>query len=122
MNANKTNEIIRFSMIYLLVNLVAVGLLILITGIWPITATGWAILLLFGFPAWMFGEYLGDRVFSQKISEAIDPSEKKVSIKRLEYAFFAMIMIMAIWGCIYYYFKPFWVKNFINWHLTSAWS
>ncbi len=113
-------KVIRFIGIYLLVNIFAVGFLILVTGIWPKTATGWVILATFGFPTWIFGEYLGEKIFSNKISESIDSKEKKISFFRMEYAFIIMILFLIFWAGLYHYFKGFWIRHFINWHLTTG--
>jgi len=120
MTQPKFNKVIRFIGVYLIVNIFALGLLILVTGIWPITVTGWIILVTLGFPAWLFGEYIGEKLLSHKLSNAIDSSEKKLSFFRMGSAFITMVFFLAFISGIYYYFKGFWIKHFINWHLTTG--
>jgi hypothetical protein len=120
MNDNTQYKIIRILSSYLLINLFAVGMLILITGIWPITATGWITLLLFGFPIWLIGEYIGSKFMNDKISKAIDPSEKSISFFRMGYALVVMLIIIVFLAGASYYFKGYFNNNFINWHLTTG--
>ncbi len=120
MNVNEDNKTLRFLGGALFLNVFAAGMLILLGGYWPKTTIGWVILVALGGPFWIFGEYLGDKLFGEKVSKYIDSSERKVSALRIVYGVVVMVIILAFTMGVNYYFRSFWTKHFTIWHLTTG--
>jgi len=98
---------------YIVVNFIAVGLLIIFNGVWPRTITGWAMLFTLSLPIYIFEEYIGSKLFSGKISQTIDKSERIISGPRMAYALLIGIIYLVSMCIIYYLFKGFWHKHFL---------
>ncbi len=103
---------IRYIGAYLAANVVAVGMLMLFTGAFPKTRTGWALLLIFGFPLWLLGEAIGEKLLSKRVSNAVDPSPKPVSGFRMLYALLIMLCSIAVITVTYHVYKDFWHRHF----------
>lgn len=60
----------------------------LLSGVWPKSITGWVIVFIFGLPTMILGEFIGEKLFSDKISQTIDKDNKDkiISIRRMGYA------------------------------------
>lgn len=60
----------------------------LLSGVWPKSITGWLIVFIFGLPTMLLGEFIGEKLFSDKINQAIDKDKKDkiISIRRMAYA------------------------------------
>jgi len=98
---------------YVAVNIVVVGLIIIFNGIWPRSITGWALLFTLGFPICIFLEYIGTKLFGERINQVIDNSTKTVSISRILYVLLIGLTYLVVLGIIYFTFKGFWQKHFI---------
>ncbi len=120
MNVDDDNKTLRFLGGVLFVNVFAAGMFILFGGLWPKTPIGWVLLLGLGGPVWLFVEYIGDKLFAEKVSKKIDSSEKTVSISRIIYGVIVMVIFLALFAVTQYYFKGFLTKHFSNWHLTTG--
>jgi len=60
----------------------------LLSGVWPKSITGWVIVFILGLPIMILGEFIGEKLFSEKISQSIDKDKKDkiISIQRMAYA------------------------------------
>jgi hypothetical protein len=67
----------------------------LLNGYWPKNMMGWIIIVVCGFPALILGEFLGEKLFSQKIIRAVDLAKKDkiISVRRIAYA---LVVGMAV--------------------------
>jgi hypothetical protein len=70
----------------------------LLNGIWPKNMMGWIIIIVCGFPTLILGEFLGEKLFSQKISRELDPAkeDKITSVRRMAYALVVGIAVTAL--------------------------
>ncbi len=102
-------------MIYLVVVL-SIGILFaLFSGFWPKSIIGWSAVLIFGLPAVLLGEFLGEKLFSNKISNALDKNQKNklISIRRMAYA-----LIVGIITTIIIVFLGYLLKTYFGAHFT----
>ena len=76
---NTTRKLTRGFFLYLAAALIIGVPVALVNGIWPNNVMGWIIIVVCVFPALILGELLGEKVFSQKISHAVDPAKKDKS-------------------------------------------
>lgn len=69
----------------------------LVNGIWPKSITGWIIVIIFALPTMLLGELLGEKLFSNKISQGIDKNRKDkiISVRRIGYALIMGIITTA---------------------------
>lgn len=116
MNHQKTKSAFGLLSAYLLVNIVAVGMLMIMANIRPKTNKGWVFILVFGFPVWLIMEWVGSKIFSNKVSDRIDPSNKIISIKRLLYSLIAILTVLGIYMVVVYSYKDFMSNNFMKWY------
>ena len=63
-------------LIYLGVTLLIGVPFALVNGIWPRTSTGWILLLVLTAPVMVIGEFIGEKLFDDRISDTIDPKRK----------------------------------------------
>lgn len=88
---------------YLLLNVVVVAFL-LIGGLWPRTVVGWCLVATLGLPIWALCEWASDYVFSEKLSQRIDPSPDRVSGTRIGYILLVMLLeigvVLGVWWLI----------------------
>jgi len=70
----------------------------LLSGVWPKNITGWVIVIIFGLPTMILGEFIGEKLFSDKISQTIDKDKKDkiISIRRMAYALIIGILTTAV--------------------------
>jgi hypothetical protein len=70
----------------------------LLSGIWPKSLMGWVFIAIFGFPTLILGEFLGEKLFSQRISHALDPTkrDKLISLWRMAYALAIGVTVTAL--------------------------
>jgi len=112
---------ISFLSIYLAVSLViAVGCLIICYPWHPITVIGWILLFLLATPVTLIGQYIGELLTSDKISNKIDPSKSLVSSERIVYLLIvsiAFICLIALLGNIME--KGF--GAFLEQHYSNKW-
>jgi len=87
-NNLKPKKITRSLLIYLAISLFFGVPAALISGIWPKTVIGWILIVLFAIPVMITGSFIGEMLFSKKISDTLDPGgkAKKVSPTRMAYA------------------------------------
>lgn len=95
MNNTKQN-FIKLFFIYLAASLFIGVPFALLSGVWPKSITGWVIIFLFGLPTMLLGEFLGEKLFSEKISQKIDKKDKIISIRRMAYALIIGIVTTAV--------------------------
>ena len=97
MNNTKQNFIKVFFM-YLAASLFIGVPFALLSGVWPKSITGWFIVFIFGLPTILLGEFLGEKLFSDKISQAIDKEKKEkiISSRRMAYALIIGILTTAV--------------------------
>jgi uncharacterized membrane protein len=95
---NMKQNYIRLFFTYLAVSLFVGVPFALLNGIWPKSITGWLIVFIFGLPTIILGEYIGEKLFSDKISQTIDKKnrEKIISIRRMAYALIIGIVATAV--------------------------
>ncbi len=87
-------KILRWFSGYLFASFLVV-MLIMLMGFIPKTTTGWIIVFVFGLPSWVLGEWVGSKITNEKISKAIDPSEKIVSSARLFYLLVTLLLFLG---------------------------
>jgi len=86
---NSTKRIyIRSFFIYLVASVFIGVSFALLSGIWPKSITGWVIILIFGLPTMILGEFIGEKLFSDEINHAMDKDRKDnlISARRMAYA------------------------------------
>jgi hypothetical protein len=93
-----TPRLIKSFFLYLAAALIIGVPLALLNGIWPKNMMGWIIIIVCGFPTLILGEFLGEKLFSKKISRALDPAKKDniISVRRMAYALFVGIAVTAL--------------------------
>ncbi len=103
---SKSEKMIRRLLIYLAVSLFFGVPAALISGIWPKTALGWILIVIFAIPVMFVGGFVGEILFSDKVSDALDPRRKtkKISLVRMAYA---ALIGMAYIGLIQLIMKIF---------------
>ena len=81
----------------------------LFSGVWPKSITGWVIVFIFGLPTMLMGEYIGEKLFSDKINQAIDNGkiDKIISARRMAYALIIGIVTTAVTFFIGYLLRPY---------------
>ncbi|GBE39404.1 hypothetical protein BMS3Bbin08_02026 [bacterium BMS3Bbin08] len=74
-----------------------------ISGIWPKTLIGWILIIIFAVPVLLVGEFIGEKLFSDKISDTIDPNRKnkQISPGRMSYqlligVLYVVLLILAM--------------------------
>jgi hypothetical protein len=95
---DKTHKLIKGFSIYLAASLLIGVPFALLNGIWPRNITGWIIICLFGFPTIILGEFLGEKLFSERISSTLDPTkrDKVFSARRMAYALVISMIVTAL--------------------------
>ena len=108
MNNTKQNFIKIFFM-YLAASLFIGVPFSLFSGVWPKSITGWGIVFIFGLPTMMIGEFIGEKLFSDKINKAIDNDKKDkiISVRRMAYALIIGIVTTAVTFFIGYSLRPY---------------
>jgi hypothetical protein len=94
---------------YLVLNVVAVAS-VLIGGLWSRTLVGWCLIAALSLPIWALGEWVGDAVFSEKLSKRIDPSPDRVSGTRIGYILLVMLLEIGVVLGIWWLVGP-WLEN-----------
>jgi hypothetical protein len=81
----------------------------LLNGIWPKNITGWTIIAVFGFPALLLGEFLGEKLFSERISRAVDPGkrQKVISARRMTYALLVGMAVSVLGFLLWYLLRDY---------------
>jgi hypothetical protein len=83
-------------------------MVMLVAGIYPATFTGWIAIFLFSLPLWLFFSWLGERMFSERISRRIDASEKAFSFRRMVYVLFVVLVTGGTVAAVIMFTKDFW--------------
>lgn len=107
-------KILKMLGIYCVVALFAAGIMMLYAGVFPRTPTGWVAILIVSLPLWMFFEWLGQHAFSSRISRRIDVRDKAVSIRRMVYVFFVLLITGGTVALIFLITKDFWGPHFFE--------
>jgi amino acid transporter len=86
-NNINSKKIIRGILIYIAVTFLFGVPAALISGIWPKTVTGWILIIILAVPVMVIGSFIGEKLFSDKISDTIDPKRKnkQISPRRMYY-------------------------------------
>ncbi len=81
----------------------------LLNGIWPKNITGWIIIAVFGLPSLLLGEFLGEKLFSERMSRAVDPgkTQKVISPRRMIYAFVVALAVSALGFLLWYLLRDY---------------
>ena len=87
-------KILRWFGGYLFASFLVV-VLIMLMGFIPKTTTGWITAFVFGLPSWVLGEWVGSKITNEKVSKALDSSEKPVSSARLFYSLATLLMFLG---------------------------
>jgi hypothetical protein len=108
-----THRFIKGFFLYLAAALIVGVPVTLLNGIWPKSKLGWIVITLCGFPALILGEFLGEKLFSKKISRALDPAKKDniISVRRMAYALVVGIAVTALVILLGYLFRAYF--NFV---------
>ncbi len=79
----------------------------LLSGVWPKSITGWVIVFIFGLPTMILGEFIGEKLFSDKISQKIDNDKKDkiISIRRMAYALIIGIVTTMVIVLLGYFLR-----------------
>ena len=95
---NTTRRLIKGFFLYLAAALIIGVPAALLNGIWPKNMMGWIIIVVCGLPTLILGEFLGEKLFSQKISHTLDPAKKDkiISVRRMAYALVVGIAVTAL--------------------------
>lgn len=97
--------LLRFLAIYIILAM-AFGLFAAFdAGMWPKTVKGWMLLAVFAFPGYLLCEFLGEKIFSDRVSGLLEKKQKLVSIKRMSYAFFVLLLGTGLSILLYYLAK-----------------
>ena len=111
-----THKLIKRFFLYLAAWLfIGVPFALLYGGIWPKNITGWIIVVVFGVPILILGEFVGETLFSQRIGRALDPAkiDKLLSARRIAYALVIGIAVTALILLLGYLFRSHVGKYFI---------
>ena len=81
----------------------------LLNGIWPKDITGWIIIAIFGFPTLLLGEFLGEKLFSERISRALDPDKRQkiISARRMTYVLVVAVAVSALGFLLWYLLRDY---------------
>jgi hypothetical protein len=84
---NNTKNLTRIFFMYLAASLFVGVPFALLSGVWPKSITRWVIVFILGLSTMILGEFLGEKLFSEKISQSIDKDKKDkiISIRRMAY-------------------------------------
>lgn len=95
---NRKQNYIRIFFVYLAASLFIGVPYALLSGVWPKNITGWVLIFIFGLPSLILGEFIGEKLYSDKISQKIDKEYKDqiISIKRMGYALVVSFVIGVI--------------------------
>ena len=87
MNDTK-NKLIKSFFLYLAASVFIGVPFALLSGIWPKNMTGWIIVLIFGFPSLLLGEFVGEKLFNKRMGCGPEPTkrDKVISARRMAYA------------------------------------
>jgi hypothetical protein len=98
MTINNTNskKIIRAIRVYIAVTFLFGVPAALISGIWPKTVTGWILIIIFAVPVMVVGGFIGEKLFSNKISVTLDPNRKSKQISPRLMAYSLLIGVIYI--------------------------
>ncbi len=97
---------------YCLVALIAAGMLMLFAGLVPKTPVGWITIFLVALPIWLAFDWLGERIFSDKISRRLDASDSALSFRRMMYVFAVIIITSTAAAVILKLTQDFWGSHF----------
>ena len=81
----------------------------LFNGTWPKNITGWIIIAIFGFPTLLLGEFLGEKLFSERISRALDPDKRQkiISARRMTYVLVVAVAVSALAFLLWYLLRDY---------------
>ena len=96
---------LRFFAIYIILAMAFALFTAFDAGMWPKTAKGWILLVVFSFPGYLLCEFLGEKIFSGRVSGMLEKKQKMVSIKRMSYAFFVLLLGTGLSILLYYLAK-----------------
>jgi hypothetical protein len=113
-NNNKQNYFQIF-FVYLAASLFIGIPFALLSGVWPKSITGWILIFIFGFPTLILGEFIGEKLFSDKISLKIDKDKKDrlISIRRTAYA-----LIIGIITTLFITLIGFFLRKHVGAHFS----
>lgn len=101
----KVLAVLKFFAIYIILAMAFALFTAFDAGMWPKTAKGWLLLAVFAFPAYLFSEYLGEKVFSDRISGMLEKEQKLISIKRMSYVLLILLLAFGLSVFLYYLAK-----------------
>lgn len=98
---------IRIFFVYLAASLFIGVPFALFSGVWPKGIKGWVIVFIFGLPSLILCEFIGEKLFSNKISHTIDKDKKDkiISIRRMAYALTIGIIITVVVTLLGYFLR-----------------
>lgn len=104
----------------LLVLIIPALFLLLLCPTHPVTFVGWVIWTFCGIPLYLLGEFLGEKIFSDRIGSKIEPDQKKISAKRV---FYGIIVVVIVVGMVFFLLEniPNGVHEFIKKNLSNEW-
>lgn len=108
---------------YLAITLfICVGVLIFYYPWHPSTVLGWSLFLMIIPPLYLFGEFIGSKIMSEKISEKIESTKKtpKVSAPRMVYILFIMTSFVFIALLIQYLLNHS-ISDFMKHNFSNKW-
>ncbi len=108
------HRVFRFIGCYLLLNLLAIAFLVIVYGIWPRTLIGWCVMAVVGLPMLAIAEWVGDRVVGGRVSRWVDPSPRRVSMKRMSYLLLVILVFTGLWLTVWTA-----VRSWVEPHLGS---
>lgn len=101
----KILAVLRFFAIYTLVAMAFALFAAFDAGIWPKTTKGWIFLAVFAFPGYLLCEFLGEKIFNDRVSGMLEKKQKLISIKRMSYTFLILLSVMGVSVLLYYLAK-----------------
>jgi hypothetical protein len=112
---NIRHRLIKSILLYLAASLFIGVPFALLNGAWPKNLTGWLIVAAFGFPAILFGEFLGEKIFSKKISDTVDRTGKDriLSARRMLYALIVITALIAL-GSLVQHLLSGWISVYFK--------
>jgi|GEM_PF-3528438 len=104
-------NIFRFTGGYLFATIIII-VFILLNGFIPKTLTGWILIIVFGFPIWLLGEWAGSKITGERVSKSISSSKKAVSLARLLYLLLVMLIFLLIGFLMWKYMGTLFKEHF----------
>jgi hypothetical protein len=104
-----THKLIKCFLLYLAASVFIGVPFALLSGIWPKNMMGWIFVGVFGFPILILGEFLGEILFGQRISRALDPAkrDKVISVRRMAYALVVAVAVSALGFLLWYLLRDY---------------